>query len=384
MRILFITHHYLSSNGGGSFASRAYINSFAECADSMTLLYPKNDKEDVFDSINSKIVQIPVTYDIPKVCKLFDLIIGRVHRYYDVVPKMLEAESYDVVVFDNSKTSYRLIDIAHRHNCKTIVINHNFEYEYVRDNAKGLLRNIELYWTRQYEREAAQKSDLNLTLTKQDLKSLCNLYRNGNNDNFRYLGVFEYEKREHVIRNIKNKQESTSQKCFAITGSLGAVQTVKSLVEWTESYFPVLKEVYPEAKIIVAGKNPGKKIIDLCEKYGIELIPSPESMDSVLLNVDYYICPISKGGGMKLRVMDGLRMGIPVIAHSVSVRGYERFLDECCLFEYNSKESFRRVLIDMKGIRFCKQFILDCYVRCFSLETGIQHVDEILSELNRC
>lgn len=381
MRILFITHHYLSSNGGGSFASRAYINSFAECADSMTLLYPKNDKEDVFDSINSKIVQIPVTYDIPKVCKLFDLIIGRVHRYYDVVPKMLEAESYDVVVFDNSKTSYRLIDIAHRHNCKTIVINHNFEYEYVRDNAKGLLRNIELYWTRQYEREAAQKSDLNLTLTKQDIKSLCDLYRDGNQDNFRYLGVFEYEYRTHVLRNDEKKEANASKKCFAITGNLSAAQTVDSVVSWIDSYYSVFREVFPNAEIIVAGRNPGNKVVDLCKKFGMTLIPSPKSMDSVLQNVDYYICPISLGGGMKLRVMDGLKMGIPVIAHSVSVRGYERFVEENCLFEYNDKESFRKVLLDMKNVSFNKRAMFECYKKSFSFETGIQKVHEILDEL---
>lgn len=380
MKILFITHQYLSSNGGGSFASRAYINSFAECVDSMTLLYPQNSKEDVFDSINKKIVQIPVTYDIPKVCKLLDLLIGRVHRYYDIVPKLLESESYDVVVFDNSKCSYRLIDMAHRHNCKTIVINHNFEYEYVRDNAKGLLRNIELYWTRQYERDAARKSDLNLTLTKQDSKSLCDIYRDGNQDNFRYLGVFEYEHRIlNVTPDITNKD--ISQKRFAITGNLSAVQTVDSLVSWTDSYFSVFRDVFPKAEIIVAGRNPGKKVIDLCEKYGMTLVPSPESMDSVLQNVDYYICPISLGGGMKLRVMDGLRWGIPVIAHSVSVRGYERFIEEKCLFEYNDKESFRKALLDVKNISFSKQVVNDCYKKCFSLNAGIQKVNEILSEL---
>ncbi len=346
----------------------------------MTLLYPQNSKEDVFDSINKKIVQIPVTYDIPKVCKLLDLLIGRVHRYYDIVPKLLESESYDVVVFDNSKCSYRLIDMAHRHNCKTIVINHNFEYEYVRDNAKGLLRNIELYWTRQYERDAARKSDLNLTLTKQDSKSLCDIYRDGNQDNFRYLGVFEYEHRIlNVTPDITNKD--ISQKRFAITGNLSAVQTVDSLVSWTDSYFSVFRDVFPKAEIIVAGRNPGKKVIDLCEKYGMTLVPSPESMDSVLQNVDYYICPISLGGGMKLRVMDGLRWGIPVIAHSVSVRGYERFIEEKCLFEYNDKESFRKALLDVKNISFSKQVVNDCYKKCFSLNAGIQKVNEILSEL---
>lgn len=379
MKILFITHHYLSSNGGGSFASRAYINSFAACVDSLTLLYPKNDKEDVFDSINKKIIKIPVTYDIPKFCKFLDLLIGRVHRYYEFVPKLLDSESYDIVVFDNSKCSYRLIDIAHMHNCKTIVINHNFEYEYVRDNSKGFLRKIELFWTKKYEKDAAIKSDLNLTLTKQDLKSLCDLYRGGNQDNFRYLGVYESENRTFV-ETIENTECKTQNKNFAITGNLNAVQTVNSLVAWTESYYSVFREIYPDAKIIVAGKNPRKTVIDICKKYGMILIPSPESMDAVLKDVDCYICPISLGGGMKLRLMDGLRAGIPVIAHSVSVRGYERFLDERCLFEYENKEGFRKALLDVKNMSFCKHDILESYKKCFSFNAGVQKVCKILNE----
>lgn len=53
MRILYITHHYLSDNGGGTFASRAYINAFAEIADEMTLLYPVKEGQNLFREINS-------------------------------------------------------------------------------------------------------------------------------------------------------------------------------------------------------------------------------------------------------------------------------------------------------------------------------------------
>ena len=84
MKILFITHHYLSSNGGGSFASRAYINAFAEHADEMTLLYPVKDGEDLFPEINKKIKTIPVKYNLPKWRKLVDLLCGRIHRYFSI------------------------------------------------------------------------------------------------------------------------------------------------------------------------------------------------------------------------------------------------------------------------------------------------------------
>ena len=54
MRVLFITHHFLNENGGGSFASRAFINAFAEISDQIILLYPENGKS-IEEFVSSKV-----------------------------------------------------------------------------------------------------------------------------------------------------------------------------------------------------------------------------------------------------------------------------------------------------------------------------------------
>ena len=86
MRTLFITHHYLSSPGGGTFASRAYINAFAELSDEMTLLYPVKEGEGLFEGINTCIKLVPVRYELPKVIKLVRILTGKVHRYFSTAP----------------------------------------------------------------------------------------------------------------------------------------------------------------------------------------------------------------------------------------------------------------------------------------------------------
>ena len=58
------------------------------------------------------------------------------------------------------------------------------------------------------------------------------------------------------------------------------------------------------------------------------MIPNPESIDDIITDSDIYLCPTRLGGGIKLRVMDGLRLGIPVITHSCSARGYDYFIDK--------------------------------------------------------
>ena len=373
MKILFVTQHYLDGKGGGTFASKAYINAFAKNATQMKLLYPIKKDEKQLKDIDESVSLCPVSYSKPKLCKLVDLIIGRVHRYYHIIPQLLKNEKFDVVVFDNSKTSYRLIDLVRRYGSKVIVIHHNFEYEYVRDNSTGILKALQLFWTKRYERDATLKSDLNLTLTKQDADLLCKAF-NGNKNSFKLLGTFEFV--PYVAKMIKNDGDSKNR--FVITGNLSAMQTEHSLLKWLKDYYPILKDCFPSSSLTIAGKNPSQAIQKQCSNLGIRLIPSPESMDDVLQDADFYICPTELGGGLKLRIMDGLRWGLPVVTHKVSARGYDLFEEKGILLSYSNKIEFKNALLTFSEMNIDKQKVIDMYQNIFSFAAGVKRVKELI------
>ena len=373
MKILFVTQHYLDGKGGGTFASKAYINAFAKNATQMKLLYPIKKDEKQLKDIDESVSLCPVSYSKPKLCKLVDLIIGRVHRYYHIIPQLLKNEKFDVVVFDNSKTSYRLIDLVRRYGSKVIVIHHNFEYEYVRDNSTGILKALQLFWTKRYERDATLKSDLNLTLTKQDADLLCKAF-NGNKNSFKLLGTFEFV--PYVAKMIKNDGDSKNR--FVITGNLSAMQTEHSLLKWLKDYYPILKDCFPSSSLTIAGKTPSQAIQKQCSNLGIRLISSPESMDDVLQDADFYICPTELGGGLKLRVMDGLRWGLPVVTHKVSARGYDLFEEKGILLSYSNKIEFKNALLTFSEMNIDKQKVIDMYQNIFSFAAGVKRVKELI------
>lgn len=375
MRTLFITHHYLSSNGGGSFASRAYINAFAQLSEEMTLLYPVAPGEDVFDGINPKIKLVPVGYSIPMWKKAANLLSGKVHRYFDVAPEYIHSKHYDTIVFDTSVVSYRLISMARESGLRTIVIHHNYQYEYFKDNTSGLLRPLTLMWCRRYEGQAARLADVNLTLTEDDVISLKKHYGCEDYSNFHVLGTFEYIPHSLCALSTAN----SNLKRFAITGNLSSLQTELSIVPWLKDYYPVLKEVLPEASLVIAGYKPGEAITSFCSHIGVELIQSPESLDPILEGVDAYLCPTCLGSGLKLRVMDGFRWGLPVVSHEVSARGYEQFKKKGCLFVYNDKQSFRDALESLKNTTFNKKEIQETFYGIFSFNSGVERLRKILS-----
>ena len=369
-RALFITHHYLDRNGGGCYASSAYINAFSELFD-LTLLYPVKDaKEAIF--INAKVNKMPIPYNKSRWCKLADLLMGRVHRYSNYI-RNVDLNHFDVVVFDTSMVSFRLIRLAQNSGCKTICIHHNYQYEYSKDNARFPLSLPILYWCRRYEGEAVRRCDLSLTLSQQDKVLLIKEY--GGNKPIEVLGCFEYENKK--VQSIPELNRVPNS--FVITGNLSSHQTEVSLIEWLDHYWPLLISEYPDAKLTIAGKNPSSLLIERCVNLGIRIVPSPKDINQIISEASYYICPTCLGGGLKLRIMDGLKVGIPVLTHEVSARGYDAFRDKC-LFSYADSDSFVKALRNTCTCGFPPQRIVNMYQEFFSYEAGLIRLGRIIDK----
>lgn len=372
MKILFITHHYLDGFGGGSFASKAFVNAFTELYQDVTLLFPIKDQDRSTD-LNSCIRKIPVTYNLPKWKKFFHLLTGKTHRYYKVFQEIMSKESFDYIVFDNSCVSFNLIELAHKYKAKVITIHHNYEFEYKCASSNRILKPIILYWVKRYEKESLLKSDLNLTLTHQD-KILFQENYNLSGDNIKIMGCFDYKQKDYQYT---NRSEPYS---FVITGNLSAKQTIDSLIPWLKEYYPILQNTIPSHKLTIAGKKPDPGIKKLCKELKLNLIDTPSSMDEILNNARYYICPISLGGGIKLRVMDGLSHGLPVLTHKVSARGYDAFKDKF-VFEYDNIHNFHEALLKMISKEY-NQEIINEYKDIFSFKAGCKRLQEVLSLLD--
>ena len=372
MRTLFITNSYLNGNGGGIYASRTHINLFAELSERMTLLFPFMKGQEPKGINEGKTEMIPVEDHRSNFHKFVDLIFGKVHRFI-LTEEMLKRDKYDVVVFDSSVTSSRLVKKCKRAGLKIVTIHHNYQIEYLRGDGDPLTLPIELFWTWVYEGKAVRESDINLTLTSQDVELLKKHYKQ--DARFAVLGVFEYQKKD-----FPKLQERPKQHRYVITGGLGSKQTELSLLRWVKYYLPIMKKIDPNAEITIAGSNPSGRLVKEITERGCKLIPSPKEMEPILLDADYYICPIDCGGGLKLRNLDGLKYGLPVLSHSVSARGYEKMIEKGILLKYKDRESFINGLQNLVRIRESKAQIQEIYAAAFSFDTGVLRLNKILLE----
>lgn len=377
MRVLVVCYSIMSGFGGGVFAARSTVNALAAIYEDVTMLFPVDRAGDTDDEIAPRVRQVGITDPLPRFLRpLRSLLQGTVHRFRKAFLALLDAEQYDLVVFHNSKASRKMIRPAREAGAKVVVVHDNYEYEYTKDNFPFLQLLYLLPITVRGEREAVRESDLNLVLSSQDRDLLRSRYAEGRNVRFEVLGVFEYKERP-----LPELRGPVMENVFVITGNLGARQTLDSLLPWLDVYWPVLQGLVPGSRLVLAGKNPSSGLKERLRELGAQLVDTPQDMGEILMRSRYYICPTCKGGGVKLRVMDGLRYGLPCLVHEVSARGYDCFRGRN-LFAYDSPASFRDAVARMTTALVDRHSAQETYASNFSFRAGVARMEQFLSSLS--
>lgn len=375
MKVLMVNHTYLDEDSGGVYASRAYANMFADIADEMAMIFPEHPGRPVV-KLSPRIRLLPIRTDGGWLRRFIRLLrMGTPHDFG--VERELASGGYDLVVFNGSPCSYGQIDVAHRYGCKVITIHHNFQLEYASDNIR-YFRRFTLGWVEKAERESVLKSDLGLTLTQSDLEQLYKYYDPEHTSRIEVGGAFFLDADDRLTP--EEALRPTEPLHFVVTGNLSSVQTWKSLEEWADGYLDLLQETVPGMSLTVAGREPSKAFVEDCERRGIQVIPSPVSMREILLPAACYLCPINLGSGIKLRLLDGLKVGIPAVSHVSAARGYESFVGRY-IFVYEDRAGFKKALQDAMRCPASRTEIADATYASYSFESGRAHILELLGSL---
>lgn len=377
-KILIITCHRLSDNTGGPNASKGIIHAFSRLYDNISVICPEFDDNGDIIPIDCTLYQIHDTR-----CKLMKgvgMYFGIVNAIYGFVKSHLKAHHYDVIVIDHSVTGTSLVKTLKKTGATLVTIHHNVERDYLNFNGNErpvLYRYPYNYFAKKAERECLEYSDINITLTESDAQTFRSWYPE-KDIHAVSLGICDF-------KGIPNKifYPTERHNKFVITGSLNFIQSLQPIKEFIASYYTILQEECPDHGLVIAGRNPSEELIDICAQHSnITIIPNPSKMSEVIADADYYICPINAGSGMKLRLTDGLKEGLPIICHEVSTAGYEPLVKSGVIFSYSDKDSFRESLQEMLHSTLTKECIYTQYQELFSVETKARQLAKILHTIN--
>lgn len=377
MKVLIITKHYLDQSLGGPNCSKAFIKALTSIYDDCTLIYPEhNDHTTQMPFMDcGKVVLVPCFDKRSRLRKGVDVYLGKIHRFGGFVKSFLSKNSFDIIFIDHSFTAASgVIEAAVKSGSKIVTLHHNVESTYIKDNGQSILFRLPYNrFSIKAEHKSIIHSDLNLTLTEADRKYFTDKYAD-KRDTFDVMGIFEYIDRSTDLSCTPGTQT------FIISGALSAVQTETALMAFLNDYMPALNEICPQSKLIITGRNPSRNLIDACGRFeNITITPNPENIFKEVAKGSYYICPLFTGSGIKLRVMDALVSGLPVVAHDVSVNGYESIVKDGFMFGYHDVESFKSAVKEVMTVKEHSK-VRDSFLSYFSYTAGRNRLLSILKQ----
>lgn len=277
-----------------------------------------------------KVFEIPTDYNKIKwylllFLNLFSFIPYSVWRFKSraiakEIKKQLENNRFDIIQIDTiALTQY----VNFACDLPKILVHQNVESSLLLRrslNEKNPLTKIYLYLQarklRNYERKAAGKFDVNITVSELDREELEG-FVTGTNTKFEVIP--NGTDIEFFIP--KSKTDSSN---LIFTGGMTWYPNKDAMLYFCSEVYPLIKEKMPDVEMDVIGGFPPPRLQKIAgEEPSIKLHGYVNDVRNYIHQAAVYVVPIRVGGGTRLKVLDAFACGKAVVSTSVGCEGLE-------------------------------------------------------------
>ncbi len=195
-------------------------------------------------------------------------------------------------------------------------------------------------------------------LEKQALKMVDRIWVCSDQDRERLIELHQPAGPIYVVPNciprfdtLRNECPSRGHECkngpvMLFVGHLGYWPNVAAAERLARAILPTVRETFPSAKAVLAGRHPNPVVKSLAALPGVELHANPESLTPIYEQAQVAVVPLSEGGGTRIKILEAMASGLPVVATPVAVKGLGLIENEEVLLA-NTDEGLARHVISL-------------------------------------
>ena len=361
-KLLFLTGNLFPCIAGDSIFSAGIVDILSELYSIDVLTFGEKEKIEkdenylrIKDKLSSiRIVKYSTTlkHDYLLYFKYGNRIHMDTKHMQDQFQYLLNSNNYDYIIIDHLRM-YSIFKSAeyliNRNQTKIILLAHNVEYKnlienikYVNNCKEKLKMGIFNFNLKSYEKKAIKNVDYLWGLCQEDVLELKALSNENNKVSSIIRPYFAFPQ-------IKNEEELL-QPTFNLLflGSMSWYPNVQGVQYFIENIFNKLLELDNRYKLYIVGANPDYRI----RQYNSDRIivtGSVKSVDEYIKKSDLVIVPNKLGSGVKIKVLESIVKGIPVILFKESMVGYpnELFAGGFCVEDDNE---FIKNIIELNSV----------------------------------
>ncbi|BDQ04518.1 MAG: glycosyl transferase [Candidatus Dojkabacteria bacterium] len=295
--------------------------------------------------------------------------------------------SIDIIFLDHFLTFQFIEDVIDTIKSKKIKIllqEHNSEYlifqryaEQEKNILKKVFAYIEAYRVREYEKKISTLVDYVLCVSSHDIDKLVD------------IGIDRHKLKLVTLvgdESLLHKEDlvfDDTEDSLLFVGTLSWEPNVDGLMWFIKNAWDKLKNKRKNLKFYVVGRNPPERLIEVVAQHkDIVLTGYVEDLEEYYRKCRVFVSPLRFGSGIKIKNINALYRGIPVVTTSVGVEGIdgddsEHFFiaDDIDTFMYKIELVLENKEIWQRLSRNAREFMK----RKHSLDKTVSVLDEIMT-----
>ena len=310
-----------------------------------------------FKRKNNKIIYF-FCYSLP------NLIFGRIKHFNRIrlyhqsyFNSILKSNEYDYIIISYAYWAELVIDNPYIKEAKLCIDTHDFltsQFQYLRSFNLGKYFQNEIDLLKKFDKIFVISVEENYLFSQFTRKEVITL--------------------SHIIEN--NLAENVVEKKYDLIYVASSNSHNVSGANWFfKEVFPLLSK---EINIVVIGK-----VCDyIQDSENIVKVRFAENLDDYYLQSKVAICPMLSGTGLKIKVIEALSFGLPIVCNTRGVDGMSSKFNNGCLITDNPQEfasNIELLLIDKKYYLEISNFGREYFIINNDKETCYKKIDAIFS-----
>jgi len=242
----------------------------------------------------------------------------------EMISSVIDEGYYDAVHYDHLDAT--IYEKCLRRDCATILDEHNIVTNQIRTTAKShsspLMRfalKAEANKIRRYEASQIAKMTMCLVCSEADRDSLFGMVPSTHAVSIPNGVDLSYFRPSPKIRTLSQDQQPRN---IVFVGSLDYLPCAIAVEFFLRDILPSLREIIPNVQFYIVGSNPSIALRRLAESIpNVVLTGRVADTRPYLIDADVSVVPILSGSGTRLKILEAMAMGVPVVSTTIGAEG---------------------------------------------------------------
>jgi glycosyltransferase involved in cell wall biosynthesis len=262
--------------------------------------------------------------------------------YLSELEKILKKQHFDIVQLEGPYLWFCVGMIKKYSNAPISFRAHNVEFEIWQRTAQAEKNIIKRFYLKhlakrikRLELSIINSYDFLIPITARDEKLFCSF---GNTKPSFVIPV--------GIDIPELKKDAFNTKSIFYIGALDWVPNQEGLLWFIDNVFPDIIEQHNDIQFHIAGRNAPAWLIKKFEHNNIVYLGEIDDAHSFIINSGIMLVPLFSGSGMRVKIVEGLALGKPIITTSIGAEGID-ITDGENIIIADDRETFYKKLIEL-------------------------------------